>query len=434
MSRLSKEEISERLLELIKDETKPAIGCTEPVAVAFTVATGKKYMAGEVLKIDLKVSKNILKNGKSVTIPNTEVCGLDIAGALGEICGDPEEGLFVFKNVNKDYLDKAREMIKNKVVTLNPIENTDPVFVEATLKGEKDEVIAILKGGHTNIEKVIINGKIALEKDNKNKKDNKDYDFIKELSLKDIRQTTEDISIEKLDFIMDGIEMNKEAAKEGLKRQKGLTLGSSLLKLQQEGKLGKDSATIARILTAAGSDLRMGGGMCPIMTSGGSGNQGLCVILPITVVAEDIKAPKEKLQRAVFFGHAVNNFVKKYTGKLSAICGCAIAAGIGATAGITWLLGGKDKEINGAILNMLANLTGMVCDGAKGSCAIKLSTSASEAVISAYLALNDIIVPNNTGIIGNTVEDTINNLGMLCKDGFYKADDVMLSIACKEVI
>ncbi|NFE17839.1 serine dehydratase subunit alpha family protein [Clostridium botulinum] len=434
MSRLSKEEISERLLELIKDETKPAIGCTEPVAVAFTVATGKKYMQGEILKIDLKVSKNILKNGKSVTIPNTEVCGLDIAGALGGICGDPEEGLFVFKNVNKDYLDKAREMIKNKVVTLNPIENTDPVFVEATLKGEKDEVIVILRRGHTNIEKVIVNGEIAFEKDNKNEKDNKDCDFMKELSLKDIREITEDISIEKLGFIMDGIEMNKEAAKEGLKRQKGLTLGSSLLKLQQEGKLGKDSATIARILTAAGSDLRMGGGMCPIMTSGGSGNQGLCVILPINVVAEDIKAPKERLQRAVFFGHAVNNFVKKYTGKLSAICGCAIAAGIGATAGIAWLLGGKDKEIEGAILNMLANLTGMVCDGAKGSCAIKLSTSASEAVISAYLALNDIIVPNNTGIIGNTVEDTINNLGMLCKDGFYKADDVMLSIACKEVI
>ncbi|NFP90244.1 serine dehydratase subunit alpha family protein [Clostridium sporogenes] len=434
MLRLSKEEISERLLELIKDETKPAIGCTEPVAVAFTVATGKKYMQGKILKIELKVSKNILKNGKSVTIPNTEVCGLDIAGALGEICGDPEEGLFVFKNVNNEYLDKAKEMIKNKVVTLNPIEDTDPVFVEATLKGEKDEVVAILRGGHTNIEQVIVNGKIAFEKDNKNKKDNKDCDFIKELSLKDIRQITEDISIEKLDFIMDGIEMNKEAAKEGLKRQKGLTLGSSLLKLQEEGKIGKDSATIARILTAAGSDLRMGGGMCPIMTSGGSGNQGLCVILPINVVAEDIKAPKERLQRAVFFGHAVNNFVKKYTGKLSAICGCAIAAGIGATAGIAWLLGGKDKEIEGAILNMLANLTGMVCDGAKGSCAIKLSTSASEAVISAYLALNDIIVPNNTGIIGNTVEDTINNLGMLCKDGFYKADDVMLSIACKEVI
>ncbi|MCR1934124.1 L-cysteine desulfidase family protein [Clostridium tepidum] len=432
MAVLSKEEMKERLLDLIKEETQPAIGCTEPVAVAFAVATGKKYMKSKTLKIDLKVSKNILKNGKSVTIPNTEICGLDIAAALGEICGDPAEGLFVFKNVNGDYLDKAKEMIKNKIIIIDSIDNIDPVFVEATLKGENEEVVVILRGGHTNIDKVIVNGKVVFKKENK--KENKNFDFIKELTLNDIKQITEDINIDQLDFIMDGIVMNKEAAKEGLERQKGLTLGSSLLKLQEEGKIGKDSATLARILTAAASDLRMGGGMCPIMTSGGSGNQGLCVILPITVVAEDIKASKEKLQRAVFFGHAVNNFVKKYTGKLSAICGCAIAAGIGATAGIAWLLGGNDKEINGAILNMLANLTGMLCDGAKGSCAIKLSTSAYEAVVSAYLALNNIIVPSNTGIIGNTVEDTINNLGMLCRDGFYKADDVMLSIACKDVI
>lgn len=431
MSKLSKEEISERLLQLVKNETKPAIGCTEPVAVAFTVATGKKYIKEKVFSIDLKVSKNIYKNGKSVTIPNTDVCGLDIAGALGEICGDSKEGLFVFKNVNDKYLKQAEQMIKDNVVTLNTIDNTDPVFVEATLKGENQEVTVILKGGHTTIDEIIVDGNVVFKREVEDKKDNNDCDFMRELTLKDIREITEDIDIKKLDFIIDGIEMNKEAAKEGLERQKGLTLGSSLLKLQKEGKIGKDPATIARILTAAGSDLRMGGGMCPIMTSGGSGNQGLCVILPITVVAEDIEASKEKLQRAVFFGHAVNNFVKKYTGKLSAICGCAIAAGIGATAGITWLLGGGDKEIDGAILNMLANLTGMVCDGAKGSCAIKLSTSASEAVVSAYLALNNVIVPSNTGIIGKTVEDTINNLGILCKDGFYKADDVMLQMACK---
>ncbi|WP_050607338.1 serine dehydratase subunit alpha family protein [Clostridium niameyense] len=431
MSKLPKEEISERLLQLVKNETKPAIGCTEPVAVAFTVATGKKYIKEKVFSIDLKVSKNIYKNGKSVTIPNTEVCGLDIAGALGEICGDPKEGLFVFKNVNDKYLKQAEQMIKDNIVILNTADNTDPVFVEATLKGENQEVTVILKGGHTTIDEIIVDGNVVFKREVEDKKDNNDCDFMRELTLKDIREIIEDIDIKKLDFIIDGIEMNKEAAKEGLEKQKGLTLGSSLLKLQEEGKIGKDSATIARILTAAGSDLRMGGGMCPIMTSGGSGNQGLCVILPITVVAEDIKASKEKLQRAVFFGHAVNNFVKKYTGKLSAICGCAIAAGIGATAGITWLLGGGDKEIDGAILNMLANLTGMLCDGAKGSCAIKLSTSASEAVVSAYLALNNVIVPSNTGIIGKTVEDTINNLGILCKDGFYKADDVMLQMACK---
>ncbi|NEZ47316.1 serine dehydratase subunit alpha family protein [Clostridium niameyense] len=431
MSKLPKEEISERLLQLVKNETKPAIGCTEPVAVAFTVATGKKYIKEKVFSIDLKVSKNIYKNGKSVTIPNTEVCGLDIAGALGEICGDTKEGLFVFKNVNDKYLKQAEQMIKDNIVILNTADNTDPVFVEATLKGENQEVTVILKGGHTTIDEIIVDGNVVFKREVEDKKDNNDCDFMRELTLKDIREIIEDIDIKKLDFIIDGIEMNKEAAKEGLEKQKGLTLGSSLLKLQEEGKIGKDSATIARILTAAGSDLRMGGGMCPIMTSGGSGNQGLCVILPITVVAEDIKASKEKLQRAVFFGHAVNNFVKKYTGKLSAICGCAIAAGIGATAGITWLLGGGDKEIDGAILNMLSNLTGMLCDGAKGSCAIKLSTSASEAVVSAYLALNNVIVPSNTGIIGKTVEDTINNLGILCKDGFYKADDVMLQMACK---
>ncbi|GAA0731546.1 serine dehydratase subunit alpha family protein [Clostridium oceanicum] len=432
MLKLSKKEITDELLELIKNETKPAIGCTEPVAVAFTVAAGRKYVKGEILKIDLKVSKNIFKNGKSVTIPNTEVCGLDVAGALGGICGDPEEGLFVFKNVNDDYLKEAKGMINRGEVVLDTIENTDPVFVEAILKGKDEEVTVFLKGGHTNIVKIIVNGKIVFEKKEEGKEDNKDCNFMKDITLKELREISEDINIEKLDFIIDGIDMNKKASKEGLEREQGLTLGASLLKLQKEGKIGKDSATLARILTAAGADIRMSGGMCPIMTSGGSGNQGLGVIIPITVVAEDIKASKEKLLRAVFFGHVVNNFVKKYTGKLSAICGCAIAAGIGATAGITWLLGGKDKEIEGAISNMLANLTGMVCDGAKGSCAIKLSTSASEAVISAYLALNDIIVPNNTGIIGSSVEDTINNLGMLCKDGFYKADDVMLSIACSK--
>jgi len=254
---------------------------------------------------------------------------------------------------------------------------------------------------------------------------------MKNLTIKQLREITEVIEIRKLDFIMAGVKMNKEAAEEGLKRNKGLRWGATLLKLQNEGKIGKDVATTARILTAAGSDIRMGGGICPIMTSGGSGNQGLCVILPITVVAEDIKASEEKLIRAVFFGHAVNNFVKKYTGKLSAICGCAIAAGIGSGAAIAWLLGGSDVQIEGAIQNMLANLTGMVCDGAKESCAIKLSTSAAEAVLSAYLACNGAIVPCKTGIIGEVVEDTIRNLELLCNDGFCRADDVMLSIACE---
>jgi len=430
MDNLNKEVIMEQIIQVIKNETKPAVGCTEPVAVALTAATAKKYLKGKIIKIDLKVSRNIFKNGKSVTIPNTEECGVDIAAVLGVICGDAEAGLYVFNTVNDSYVKEAKKMLKNNIISTTPLADTDAVFVQVDLFGEKEEVTVILRGSHTNIEKILVNGEVVFEKEIKNS-ETTNYDFMKKLTIKQLREITEGIEIEKLNFIMDGVKMNKEAAEEGLKRNKGLRWGATLLKLQNEGKVGKDVATTARILTAAGSDIRMGGGVCPIMTSGGSGNQGLCVILPITVVAEDIKASEEKLIRAVFFGHAVNNFVKKYTGKLSAICGCAIAAGIGSGAAIAWLLGGSDVQIEGAIQNMLANLTGMVCDGAKESCAIKLSTSAAEAVLSAYLACNGAIVPCKTGIIGEAVEDTIRNLGLLCNDGFCKADDVMLSIACE---
>lgn len=430
MGKTSKELLIDELIEVIKNETKPAVGCTEPVAVALTAATAMKYFKGKLNKIDLKVSRNIFKNGKSVTIPNTEECGVDVAAALGIICGDAEAGLYVFKAVNDTYVKEAKEMLQNKMISTTPLTDTDAVFVQVDLFGEKEEVTAILRGSHTNIEKIIVNGEVVFEKDINNSEAT-NCNFMKNLTIKQLREITEVIEIKKLDFIMAGVKMNKEAAEEGLKRNKGLRWGATLLKLQNEGKIGKDVATTARILTAAGSDIRMGGGICPIMTSGGSGNQGLCVILPITVVAEDIKASEEKLIRAVFFGHAVNNFVKKYTGKLSAICGCAIAAGIGSGAAIAWLLGGSDVQIEGAIQNMLANLTGMVCDGAKESCAIKLSTSAAEAVLSAYLACNGAIVPCKTGIIGEVVEDTIRNLELLCNDGFCKADDVMLSIACE---
>ncbi|MEG0773980.1 L-serine ammonia-lyase, iron-sulfur-dependent, subunit alpha [Clostridium sp.] len=429
MSILNNEELIEKLLNVVKRETKPAIGCTEPVAVALTVATAKKYFTGEIKKIDLKVSKSILKNGKSVTIPNTEECGIHIAAALGEICGDADAGLLVFRDVQENHINQAKRMVEDNIINVGISSDANPVFVQADICGEKDQVTVILKGSHTNIVEILVNTNVVYKKESLSNAENND--FLKELTLKDMRNITEEISIDKLDFIMDGINMNMDAAHEGLKKEKGLRWGASLLKLQKDGIIGGDPVTTARILTAAGSDIRMSGGACPIMTSGGSGNQGLCVIIPITVVGENINACEETIKRAVFFGHIVNNYVKKYTGKLSAICGCAIAAGIGAGVGVAWLLGGKDKEIEGTIHNMLANLTGMVCDGAKESCAIKLSTSAAESIIAAYLACNKTIVPIKTGIIGKTVEETIKNLGILCSDGFYNADDVMLSIACE---
>lgn len=422
--------LEEELVNVIKGETKPAIGCTEPVAVALAVATGRKYFQKHIESVKVQVSQNIFKNGKSVTIPNTEEAGIDIAAALGLVCGDAEAGLGVFKNIKAENVVEAKNLIKENIVTATPLFGSEPVYIIVGISGEGDKVEVLLRGSHTNIEKVLRNGVSVFEKESKDNNTTLklDPDFFKKMDFKTLREISENIAIEKLDFILEGIEMNKKAAEEGLKKNKGLRWGASLLKLQEQGKLAKDTITRARILTAAGSDLRMGGGICPIMTSGGSGNQGLCVILPISVVAEDSEISTEKLQRAVFLGHAVNNFVKKYTGKLSAMCGCSIAAGIGAAAAITWMLGGTDEQIQGSAQNLLANLTGMVCDGAKESCAMKLSTSAAEGIMSAYLALEDVIVTTNTGIVAEDIEHTIDNVGRLCKDGLSKAEDVMLDI------
>lgn len=216
--------------------------------------------------------------------------------------------------------------------------------------------------------------------------------------------------------------MNKKAANVGIRDKNGLQIGSTLTKLNEEGKLSIGVPMKARILTAAAADTRMGGGSNPIMSSGGSGNQGIGVILPIAVVAEENNVDEETLIRAVFFAHCINKYVKIYTGKLSSMCGCAIGAAVGASAAISWMLGGNDKQISGACNNVLANLTGMICDGAKESCALKLSTSAEEAVIAAYLANENIIVSSKTGIIGQSIEDTIKNVGILCKDSIFQME------------
>lgn len=429
MNALTIDEVEKKLLQVIKNETKPAVGCTEPVAVALAAATAAKYLKEDFNKINIKVSKNIFKNGKSVTIPNTHKCGIDIAAALGAICGDSEAGLLVFKDVNDEYVMRAEQLIEAGQVEVTPLYGGDTVFVEANLQGKNNSATVIIRRAHTNIEKITVNDKVIFQEIDEEAK-GVESDFIKNFTIKELREIAETIDIHELAFIKEGITMNKKAAMEGLKIKEGLKWGASLLKLQEEGIVGKDLANTARILTAAGSDIRMSGGNCPIMTSGGSGNQGLGVILPIVVVAEDKNICEERLLRAIFLAHGVNLFVKKHTGKLSAMCGCAIAAGIASSVGITWLLGGNEEQIEGTVQNILANLTGMVCDGAKESCAIKLSTSSAEAVISAYLALNNTVVPFKTGIIGNDVEKTIMNLEVLCKDAFVKVDDAMIDIAC----
>lgn len=421
------EDCMKEVLNMIKEETIPAIGCTEPVAVAFAAAFAKKYLKGDIHKMDILVSKNIYKNGKSVIIPNTNEWGLDLAAALGIFGGDPNDGLLILKNVNLDTISEAHKMIDEGRITVNYIQKSPDIYVSVILTNYDEKVELVLSGKHNHITQVLYNGHLVYE-DQLIDADTSSYNLLKNLTFKEMRKIAEDIHIKELEFIQDGVDMNKKAAENGLLGEKGLKLGATLNSLQNSGKIQVDSSTKARILTAASADARMGGSDSPIMTSAGSGNQGLGVVLPITVVAEDNNVEREKLLRAVFFAHMINKYVKIYTGKLSAMCGCAIAAGIGSSSAIAWMLGGDDEEISGAATNMLSNLTGMICDGAKETCSLKLSTSAGEAVISALLALEGIIVKPNVGIVGSSIECTIKNVGTLCKEGLIQVDDVIVGI------
>lgn len=418
------------LLNMIKTETIPALGCTEPVAVAYAAAVARKYIDSEIEKIIIMTSKNIFKNGKSVMIPGTDEWGLDLAAVLGTIKGDPDAGLMVLKNLDEQSVSLAHHWIEEKNIEVGYIENSPNIYVEIYLISDNREVKVILKDSHDNIDSISVNGKIVYKNEGEKEASNNIdyYNTLKEMTFKEIKEVVESYTLDDIEFIKDGIEMNKKAAENGLKENSGLNLGRTLYKLQESGKLGKDEPTVARIMTAAGADMRMGGGICPIMTSGGSGNQGLGVILPIVAIAESRNIEEEKVLKAIFFGHVLNKYIKLYTGKLSAMCGCSIAAGVAAASGITWMLGGSEEEIEGAAENLLANLTGMICDGAKDTCSLKLATSAYEAIISSYLALEGIIVNKNIGIVGSTIEDTINRVGILAKEGFKETDNVILNI------
>ncbi len=415
------------LLQIVKEDVFPALGCTEPIAVAYAAAVSRKYLEENLDNMLIRVSKNIYKNGRFVTIPNTSKWGLDLAGALGYLYGNPNNGFLVLKDIEEKAITSAEKLIEAGKVKLEYLEESPDVYVHITVRNSEKVVEVELKDSHNHIERIMVNEEVLYE-NRLERKNNKLVEELKNMSFKEIRELCEAIPLEELEFIQDGIEMNKRAAAIGMDKSMGLNIGHTLNNLVERGVLGGDAPTKARVLTAAAADVRMSGGAYPIMTSGGSGNQGIGVVLPIVVVAEENKVEKEKLLRAIFFAHVINRYVKLYTGKLSGICGCAIAAGLGASAGISWMLGGNDEHISGACNNMLANLTGMICDGAKETCALKLATSANEAVISAYLSNESVAIRKNVGIIGNTIEETIKNVGVLARTCFNQVDNVIVDM------
>lgn len=422
------------LVDILKAEVKPAVGCTEPVAVALACAKAKELLREEIVKHKVLVSPNVYKNAMCVGIPGTDRLGLKIAVAMGFVGGKSEDGLTLLEGLTDEQVKESERYVDENPISIEPLETKEKVVIEVRLEGKNNTSRVIIKTKHDNFVFLQANGLVLLdevdgfaekaEAQTTEKKEN----IMDTITIQEIVENVENMNLEDIKFLLDGVTMNMDMAKYGLENEIGIGVGRGIKESMEEGLLGDGIMTEAMLLTAAASDARMGGAKLPVMSSNGSGNHGLTAILPI--VAYSLKYPQsdEKLAKALAISHLVTAYVKNFTGRLSAVCGCGVAASTGASAGIAWLMDGKINHIYGAIENMIADLSGMICDGAKAGCALKLSSAASAAVQSAVIAKQGYAVPPLNGIVGTQVEQSIQNLGRVSDKGMQITDEIILNV------
>ncbi len=417
------------IVKILRREVIPALGCTEPAAVALASANARKAVGGDGLKeIWVKVSSNIYKNGVAVGIPGIDRVGIDVAAALGAIAGQADRGLEVLESVSKDCAETALDLVDRNAVHIEVLDRAG-VYVDCSVETDTGTGRCIIEDGHTNIVLIEVNGKTVIKRDRAQQNNGDDpRTWLQSLKVRQLIDIIREIPYEDIAFMLDGRDMNLLVAAKGLEEKTGMGVGYSIYNSMRRGVLSDDLHNYAAALTAAGADVRMAGVKMTVMSSAGSGNHGITAILPVTAVAQRIEAGEQELARALALSHIVTIYIKSYTGKLSALCGCAVAAAIGASTGIALLYGANNLQIEGAIKNMVANLTGMICDGGKAGCALKLSTAASAALQSAILAIEGTVVPCDNGIIHCSVEKTIQNLGRVSYPGMMETDHTILEV------
>ncbi len=419
-------EITEsEIIGIMKREIVCALGCTEPSAVALAVAKARETLGEEPEKILLHVSGNILKNAMNVGIPGTNLKGIETAAALGSVAGKAEYGLEVLKGVEEDHIRQAQEMIQQGRLEIQLKDCEEKLYIEAKcIKGDRSAE-AVIERYHTNFVNVCKNDRVIYFKDKEESAEEISGTY--HLTLERIWEFVQQCGMEQLSFLKEVIEVNSRIAEEGLRGDYGMGVGKHL---SERGKREKetDFQTCVVSYVSAAADARMAGCALPVMATTGSGNQGLTASLPVIAAAGWLKCSEEELYRGLALSELVTIHVKEYIGKLSALCGCAIAASIGSACGITYLLGGQYKNIEYAVKNMVADISGLICDGAKAGCALKIATSVSGAIQCAYLALEGVEAPERDGIVCESVEDTICNLGNLGNNGMRVTDHVILDM------
>ena len=418
------------IIDLMNREIIPAIGCTEPIAVALCVAKATEALGTRPERIEARLSANVLKNAMGVGIPGTGMTGLPIAMALGALVGKSEYELEVLKDADQEAVKEGCKLIDEKRISVSLKEDiSEKLYIEIEVSAEGNRAVAIISGGHTRFVHVSYNDEVRLSLATEATSEGGALAEPKdpELTLRKVWDFAMTAPLDELRFILEAKRLNMNAAYESLKGDYGHSIGR-LFRSESERNIMGDTLHCQIVgMTTAACDARMAGAMIPVMSNSGSGNQGLTSTVPVVVYAEQTNATEEQMIRSLILSHLTVIYIKQSLGRLSALCGCVVAA-TGSSCGITYLMGGGYEEVTKAVKNMIANLTGMICDGAKPSCAMKCASGVSTAVVSALMAMHNRCVKSVEGIIDDDVDKSIRNLTDIGRDAMTHTDAMILKI------
>lgn len=408
------------LLEKIKEVVVPATGCTEPVAIALNAATARDQLRGAIRSVKVKMDICLLKNAMGVGIPGVPERGVAMCVAVGLAGGDASRGMDVLGNITEVHHQQALALLP--LIEVKMDDSRVNLYVETILESDEDTVRVITDGNHDRI--VAVEHGPFLPYVSQNFSDNS----LENYTLEDFRRFADTIALDKLSFLKEGVDMNLAVSKEG----EALPWGKSMETLSEKGYMGDSLLLNVQRITSCASFARMSGVSLPVMTTTGSGNQGITLILTVAATAIELKVPEEKMLRAIAFAQAINLYAKHYLGTLSCLCSCSVASGLSASAGIVYMLGGSDQQVLDTMRNVLGSISGMICDGAKEGCASKVCLSTGLSVMSAMMALNGMNTKPDDGILADNLKDLFTNLGNVANVGMAPANAAIVDIMLKK--